>query len=63
MFRFRRTAFCNVAVNMDDVALHISQYNKQLISLDLWKAHFLSAHGLIALAECQNLEEVDFGWW
>ncbi|XP_037823105.1 LOW QUALITY PROTEIN: F-box/LRR-repeat protein 4-like [Lucilia sericata] len=55
-------AFCNVAVNMDDVALHISQYNKQLVSLDLWKAHFLSAHGLIALSECHDLEEVDFGW-
>ncbi|TMW49956.1 hypothetical protein DOY81_004947 [Sarcophaga bullata] len=55
-------AFCNVGVNMDDVALHISQYNKQLVSLDLWKAHFLSAHGLIALSECHDLEEVDFGW-
>ncbi|XP_061397926.1 F-box/LRR-repeat protein 4-like [Musca vetustissima] len=55
-------AFCNVAVNMDDVAVHVSEYNKQLISLDMWKAHYLSAHGLLALSKCHDLEEVDFGW-
>lgn len=56
-------AFCNVAVNMDDVALHISEYNKHLVSLDMWKAHFLSANGVMALSKCHDLEEVDFGWW
>uniref|UniRef100_A0A1A9WCH9 F-box domain-containing protein n=1 Tax=Glossina brevipalpis TaxID=37001 RepID=A0A1A9WCH9_9MUSC len=55
-------AFCNVAVNMDDVAQQISKYNKQLISLDMWKAHFLSAQGLLILSNCRNLEEIDFGW-
>ncbi|KAL9882423.1 F box and leucine-rich-repeat gene 4 [Glossina fuscipes fuscipes] len=55
-------AFCSVAVNMDDVAQHIAKYNKQLISLDMWKAHFLSAQGLLVLSNCHNLEEIDFGW-
>uniref|UniRef100_A0A1I8PUZ4 F-box domain-containing protein n=1 Tax=Stomoxys calcitrans TaxID=35570 RepID=A0A1I8PUZ4_STOCA len=55
-------AFCNVAVNMDDVALHVSEYNKNLVSLDMWKAHFLSAQGVLALSKCHDLEEVDFGW-
>lgn len=48
---------------MDDVALHISEYNKHLVSLDMWKAHFLSANGVMALSKCHDLEEVDFGWW
>ncbi|XP_075155598.1 F box and leucine-rich-repeat gene 4 [Haematobia irritans] len=55
-------AFCNLAVNMDDVALHLSEYNQQLVSLDMWKAHFLSAQGVMALSKCHDLEEVDFGW-
>lgn len=50
-------------VNMDDVSLTISQYNKKIVSIDMWKSHGLSAIGLLALATCSNLEEVDFGWW
>lgn len=50
-------------VNMDDVSLTISQYNKKIVSIDMWKSHGLSAIGLLALATCCHLEEVDFGWW
>lgn len=50
-------------VNMDDVSLTISQYNKKIVSIDMWKSHGLSAIGLLALATCSDLEEVDFGWW
>lgn len=50
-------------VNMDDVSLTISQYNKKIVSIDMWKSHGLSAIGLLALATCTQLEEVDFGWW
>lgn len=50
-------------VNMDDVSLTISQYNKKIVSIDMWKSHGLSAIGLLALATCMQLEEVDFGWW
>lgn len=50
-------------VNMDDVSLTISQYNKKIVSIDMWKSHGLSAIGLLALATCPELEEVDFGWW
>ncbi|XP_034098475.1 F-box/LRR-repeat protein 4 [Drosophila albomicans] len=55
-------AFCGVSVNMDNVATHLGTYNTQLVSLDMWKAHFLSARGLQSLARCQHLEELDLGW-
>ncbi|KAH8416365.1 hypothetical protein KR222_000736 [Zaprionus bogoriensis] len=55
-------AFCGVSVNMDSVATHLATYNTQLVSLDMWKAHFLSARGLQSLARCQQLEELDLGW-
>ncbi|XP_017150119.1 F-box/LRR-repeat protein 4 [Drosophila miranda] len=55
-------AFCGVSVNMDDVADHLATYNTQLVSLDLWKAHFLSARGLLAISRCSQLEELDLGW-
>ncbi|XP_017012184.2 F-box/LRR-repeat protein 4 [Drosophila takahashii] len=55
-------AFCGVSVNMDNVAAHLATYNTQLISLDLWKAHFLSARGLQSLAQLHQLEELDLGW-
>ncbi|XP_022208988.2 F-box/LRR-repeat protein 4 [Drosophila obscura] len=55
-------AFCGVSVNMDDVADHLATYNTQLVSLDLWKAHFLSARGLLAISRCRQLEELDLGW-
>lgn len=55
-------AFCGIGVNMDDVAVQIAKYNKQLISLDMWKSHSLSFKGLQALSLCHELEEVDFGW-
>lgn len=48
---------------MDEVAQHISKYNQQLISIDMWKSHYLSSFGLQALSACHELEEVDFGWW
>jgi F-box and leucine-rich repeat protein 4 len=48
---------------MDSVALQIAQYNKQIVSIDMWKSHTLTAVGLKALAtECHHLEEADFGW-
>lgn len=56
-------AFCGVSVNMDNVAAHLATYNTQLISLDLWKAHFLSSRGLQSLARLHQLEELDLGWW
>ncbi|TDG41178.1 hypothetical protein AWZ03_012396 [Drosophila navojoa] len=55
-------AFCGVSVNMDNVATHLGTYNTQLVSLDMWKAHFLSARGLQSLSRCQQLEELDLGW-
>lgn len=48
---------------MDEVAYHISNHNHELVSLDMWKSHFLSASGLRALSNCHMLEEVDLGWW
>lgn len=49
-------------LSMDEVAIQISQSNLNLVSLDMWKSHFLSSVGLKALANCEHLEEVDFGW-
>lgn len=50
-------------INMDEVAITISQYNKSIVSIDMWKSYGLSSIGLLALANCTELEEVDFGWW
>lgn len=52
----------NLAVNMDEVALTLAQYNREIISLDFWKSHSFNSVGLTALATCSSLEEVDFGW-
>uniref|UniRef100_A0A336LTK7 CSON000981 protein n=1 Tax=Culicoides sonorensis TaxID=179676 RepID=A0A336LTK7_CULSO len=52
----------SLLINMDEVAVQISISNKQIISLDFWKSQSLTNLGLRALAECHNLEEVDFGW-
>lgn len=50
--------------NMDETAITISQYNKHIQSIDMWKSRSLSSIGLLALATtCSELEEVDFGWW
>lgn len=49
-------------LSMDEVAIQISQYNRQIVSLDMWKSQFLSSVGLKALSSCEHLEEVDFGW-
>ena len=48
---------------MDEIATTISIYNPNIISLDMWKSHSLTSVGLLAMAKCQHLEEVDFGWW
>lgn len=55
-------AFCGTSVSMDEIAIQISNYNRQLISVDMWKSHSLSSIGLQALSVCHQLEEVDFGW-
>lgn len=55
-------AFCGIGVNMDEIASHISKYNRELVSIDMWKSHSLSSVGLQALSVCSHLEEVDFGW-
>lgn len=47
---------------MDNVAIQISQTNLEIVSIDMWKSQVLSSLGLIALAKCSHLEEVDFGW-
>uniref|UniRef100_A0A1B0CEB9 F-box domain-containing protein n=2 Tax=Lutzomyia longipalpis TaxID=7200 RepID=A0A1B0CEB9_LUTLO len=53
---------CNSTVSMDDVAVHIARYNRSIVSIDMWKSHFLSSVGLLSLSQCHDLEEVDFGW-
>ncbi|XP_055371281.1 F-box/LRR-repeat protein 4 [Condylostylus longicornis] len=55
-------AFCGIGINMDEIAQQISKYNKELISIDMWKSHSLSSIGLQALSVCEQIEEVDFGW-
>lgn len=53
---------CPPHVSMDDVAAQISETNRKIVSLDMWKSHSLSSAGLHALSVCVHLEEVDFGW-
>lgn len=54
--------FCSLPVDMNKVAILISKYNKKIVSLDMWKSHSLTSLGILALAKCHDLEEVDFGW-
>lgn len=49
-------------LSMDEVAVQIATCNPKIVSIDMWKSHFLSSAGLKALASCEHLEEVDFGW-
>lgn len=49
-------------LSMDEVATKISTCNTKIVSIDMWKSHSLSSIGLKALANCEHLEEVDFGW-
>lgn len=49
-------------LSMDEVAQQISKCNPNIVSIDMWKSHYLSSVGLKALANCEHLEEVDFGW-
>lgn len=52
----------SLLLNMDEIAIQISMTNKEMVSLDFWKSQSFSNQGLRALAECHDLEEVDFGW-
>lgn len=56
-------AFGSTLIDMDEIAITLSQNNKNIVSIDMWKSHGLSSVGLLALANCSDLEEVDFGWW
>lgn len=63
LFIIYHTAFCGVSVNMDEVVEHLATYNTQLITLDLWKSHFLTTRGLQFITKLHQLEELDLGWW
>lgn len=54
--------FSSPNVNMDEIAVQISNYNKEIISIDMWKSHSLTAVGICALSNCHQLQEIDFGW-
>jgi F-box/leucine-rich repeat protein 4 len=52
---------CNL--NVDDVCVALSAYNKNLISLDLWRTTNLTSRGVFILAKgLPLLEELDLGW-
>lgn len=48
---------------MDNIALVLSLFNKELVSVDFWKSYSLSPLGLRYLMVHKNLEEIDLGWW
>lgn len=54
---------CIKITSMDEVAATLATYNRNLMSLDLWKTSNLTQLGVGALSQCVKLEEVDFGWW
>ncbi|XP_076035228.1 F-box/LRR-repeat protein 4-like [Oratosquilla oratoria] len=49
-------------LDMDEVALTLATFNRQLVSLGAWKTHGLSNRGLRALACVPTLEDLDLGW-
>lgn len=55
-------AFSHPTVNMDEVCLMISAFNRNIQTVDMWKSHNLTTMGIRALSECPELEELDFGW-
>lgn len=61
--RHLNLGFSSIHVNMDEICLQCAKYNKKIISIDMWKSHSLTSVGIRALADCTDLEEIDFGWW
>lgn len=47
---------------MDEVALTLATFSRDLISLGAWKTHGLTARGLRALACIPTLQDLDLGW-
>ncbi|XP_012256957.2 F-box/LRR-repeat protein 4 [Athalia rosae] len=60
--RHLNLAACDHILNMDDIAIQVAYSCPQLESIDFWKSHSLTPHGVRALARCRQLREVDFGW-
>ncbi|XP_055625685.1 F-box/LRR-repeat protein 4 [Toxorhynchites rutilus septentrionalis] len=60
--RHLNLSLCSIDVNLDEVAVQIAKHNPKLVSLDLWKSHQLTSHGLTALSQCTLLEEIELGW-
>lgn len=55
-------AACDHVHNMDDIAMEVAYSCPRLESIDFWKSHSLTPYGVRALARCEMLREVDFGW-
>ncbi|XP_063603354.1 F-box/LRR-repeat protein 4-like [Penaeus indicus] len=49
-------------LDMDEVALTLATFSRDLISLGAWKTHGLTARGLRALACIPTLQDLDLGW-
>lgn len=62
-FFFYLLGSCIQIANMDEIAIIISIYNKNIRSLDFWKTSNLTQIGVAALGNCIHLQEIDFGWW
>ncbi|XP_046627361.1 F-box/LRR-repeat protein 4 isoform X1 [Neodiprion virginianus] len=60
--RHLNLAACDHVHNMDDIAMEVAYSCPHLESVDFWKSHSLTPHGVRALARCTMLREVDFGW-
>ncbi|XP_074113577.1 F box and leucine-rich-repeat gene 4 [Cotesia typhae] len=60
--RHLNLAGVNDRLNMDEVALELSNSCNYLESIDCWKVQTLTPVGVRALTRCTRLREVDFGW-
>ncbi|XP_057336309.1 F-box/LRR-repeat protein 4 [Microplitis mediator] len=60
--RHLNLAGVNDRLNMDEVALELSNSCNYLESIDCWKVQTLTPIGVRALTRCTKLREVDFGW-
>ena len=64
MFRLQHLNIASCGnLNVDEICLVLSNYNKSLVSLDLWRNTSLTSSGVYLLAKgLPLLEELDLGW-
>lgn len=49
-------------MRLEVVAEVVATYNKEIVTWSSWKTHSMTSLGVMYLARCKNLRELDLGW-